>query len=206
VEPGQDFPDLRLYSRIRFMDKKKITEAIKASTSQLKKQLLVVCAVTKMLEEKGKSVPVIIGGCALAYYSREVYFTADIDLAYADSESLSLVLDEMGFRKEGRYWLNEELSLAIEAPASSLAGEDSQIETVEFEEGLYCKIIGVEDLIIDRLNACKHWKSTIDCEMAELLLTKYKDGIDWDYLEKKSAEPQNDTQEELLELKNKVKG
>ena len=28
-------------------------------------------------------------------------------------------------------------------------------------------------LIIDRLNACKHWKSEIDCEMAELLVNRY---------------------------------
>ena len=82
------------------MDRKKITEAIRTSSSQLKKQLLAVCFATKLLEEKGCPAPVVIGGCALAYYSREVYFTADID----------------------------------------------------------------------RLNACKHWKSTVDCEMAELLL------------------------------------
>ena len=193
-----------LYCRICSMDANKIREQIKTSPSQLKKQLLTVCLATRMLEEKGHPAPVVIGGCALAYYSREVYFTADIDLACSDTSALSEVLKEIGFKKEGRLWISEELSLAVEAPASSLAGEDSQMETVEFEEGLYCKIIGVEDLVIDRLNACKHWKSAIDCEMAGLLLEKYREKIDWEYLEKKAAEPQNDTKTELLELKKKI--
>ncbi|MCX8118799.1 MAG: hypothetical protein N3G78_12850 [Desulfobacterota bacterium] len=47
----------------------------------------------------------IIGGCALSYYSREVYFTADIDLAYADREALDRVLKRVGFEKRGRYWV-----------------------------------------------------------------------------------------------------
>lgn len=45
------------------------------------------------------------------------------------------------------------------------------------------EIIGVEDLIIDRLNACKHWKSEIDCEMTELLVLRYRKELDWTYLE-----------------------
>jgi hypothetical protein len=58
----------------------------------------------------------------------------------------------------------------VEVPASSLPGEESPVETVEFEAGLQCTIIGIEDLIIDRLNACKHWQSETDCEMVALLL------------------------------------
>ena len=52
--------------------------------------------------------------------------------------------------------------MALEVPASALAEEDAPKEIVEFDEGLKCKIIGVEDIIIDRLNACKHWESEID--------------------------------------------
>jgi hypothetical protein len=57
---------------------------IRNTEAHLKKQLLTVALITKLLEETGRSAPVIIGGCALSYYSREVYFTADIDLAYRD--------------------------------------------------------------------------------------------------------------------------
>lgn len=176
---------------------------IRNTESPLKKQLLTVALVSKLLEEKGKSVPVIIGGCALSYYSREVYFTADIDLAYADREALDDILVSIGFKKEGRYWISESLKLAVEVPASSLAGEDSPLEIVEFDDGMSCRIIGIEDLIIDRLNACKHWKYEVDCEMAELLVLKYAEELDWQYLERQAAKPDNNV---LVELANIRKG
>ena len=79
------------------------------------------------------------------------------------------------------------------------------METVELGEGLRCTIIGIEDLIIDRLNACKHWKSEIDCEMATLLVNRYVAELDWTYLERKAALPKNDTVKELRDMKGKVR-
>jgi hypothetical protein len=61
------------------MEREQILNIIKSTESPLKRQLLMVALVTRLLEEKGKGSPIIIGGCALSYYSREVYFTADID-------------------------------------------------------------------------------------------------------------------------------
>jgi hypothetical protein len=185
------------------MDSNRILVTIGETESPLKRQLLMVALITRLLEEAGKPAPVIIGGCALSYYSREVYFTADIDLAYADTEALDKVLREIKFKKEGRYWIHEILKMAVEASASNLAGEEAPVEIVELGEGLRCTIIGIEDLIIDRLNACKHWKSEVDCEMAELLVNRYIADLDWAYLERKAALPQNDS---LKALQNMKKG
>ena len=187
------------------MDKDRILEIIGKTESPLKKQLLMVALITRILEEAGKSAPIVIGGCALSYYSREVYFTADIDLAYADREALDKVLKSIGFRREGRYWVHEDLKLAVEAPASSLGGEEAPLEIVELGEGLRCTILGVEDLIIDRLNACKHWKSEVDCEMAELLVNRYVADLDWTYLERKATLPENDAVKELRDMKGRVR-
>jgi len=159
-----------------------------------------VALITNLLDQKGKDAPIVIGGCALSYYTREVYFTADIDLAYADRESLDTVLQDIGFKKQGRYWVNEDLKIAIAVPASVLIEEDSPVEIVELADNLQCRIIGIEDLIIDRLNACKYWKSEIDCEMVELLLKKYTKELDWNYLKKKAVRPENDVLSELSEL------
>ena len=186
------------------METQEILEIIQKTESPLKKQLLMVGLLTRLLKKMDKGAPVIIGGCALSYYSREVYFTSDIDLAYADREALGIVLKSIGFEKEGRYWVHEGLKMAIEAPASSLPGQDSPIEVVELGEGLQCSIIGIEDLVIDRLNAFKHWKSEIDGEMVELLIRRYRNDLDWSYLEKKATQPENDTLQEILELKKKV--
>ena len=186
------------------METQKILEIIQKMESPLKKQLLVVGLLTRLLKEMNKPAPVIIGGCALSYYSREIYFTSDIDLAYSDREALDRVLKGIGFKKEGRYWVNENLKVVIEAPASNLVVEDSPLEVVELGEGLQCFVIGIEDLMIDRLNAFKHWKSEIDRELVELLVRRYRDELDWSYLEKKAVLPENDTLSEILELKKKV--
>jgi hypothetical protein len=180
-----------------------ILKKIRDLQSPLARQLTMVGLITRVLEEKGKPAPILIGGLALAYYSREVYFTSDIDLAYADREALDAALTSLGFVKKGRYWVQNELDIAVEAPAGSLVGEEAPVETVELEGGLRCVILGVEDLVIDRMNACKHWKSEIDCEMAEILIARYKEDMDWAYLERKAALPENGTLTELLALKNK---
>ena len=188
------------------MNTLEIIEIIKNTESPLKRQLLMVGLITRLLEEQGKKAPVVIGGCALSYYSREVYFTTDIDLAYADREALDSVLGSIGFQKKGRYWVHEGLNMAIEAPASKLSDEEAPVEIVEVGEGLQCTIIGIEGLIIDRLNACKHRKSEIDCEMVELLIHRYFNDLDWSYLEKKSVKPENDILMELQEFKRRAQG
>jgi hypothetical protein len=178
-----------------------ILARIKATASPLARQLLLTGLVTRLLEDRGKPAPVIIGGLALSYYSREVYFTADIDLAYADRDALDSVLGQLGFTGRGRYWIHEDLDIAVECPASTLPGEEAPREFVELEAGLHCVIVGLEDLIVDRLNACKHWKSEADCETAALLVARYRDELDWSYLERKAALQENDTLVELRALR-----
>ncbi len=48
-------------------------------------------------------------------------------------------------------------------------------------------IIGIEDLVIDRLAACKHWHHTESCEWAARLLA-VADAIDGVYLSRRAAE------------------
>jgi len=43
-------------------------------------------------------------------------------------------------------------------------------------------------LIVDRLNACKHWKSQYDCEQAQVLVGAYSGKLDWEYLKKRMKE------------------
>jgi len=182
---------------------KQILTKIGATEAPLARQMLMTGLITRVLEDRGKPAPVLIGGLALSYYTRDVYFTADIDLAYADRDALDEVLRELGFVKKGRYWVHEGLDMAVEVPAADLPGEEASRETAELEGGLHCVVIGLEDLIIDRMNACQHWKSEVDCEMTELLIVRYREELDWAYLEKRAALPENDTLAEIRALKER---
>ena len=53
------------------------------------------------------------------------------------------------------------------------------------------------------MNARQHWKSEVDCEMTELLIVRYREELDWAYLEKRAALPENDTLAEIRALKER---
>ena len=170
--------------------------------SPLKRQLLVLAFISKCMKELGSHVPVLIGGCALAYYSREVYFTTDIDLACPDREALDKVLRSIGFVVDGRYWVHQSMNLMVEAPAGTLVGEDATREIIAMGDGLECCVIGLEDLLIDRMNACVHWRSKQECEMVELLVSMWSTEIDWKYLLERAEKPENSTRVRFEELRN----
>jgi len=58
-------------------------------------------------------------------------------------------------------------------------------------------VICVEDLIIDRLCACKFWDSVYDCGQAKMLARAYKKKLDKNYLQDRAKEEEVT---DLLEL------
>ena len=49
-------------------------------------------------------------------------------------------------------------------------------------DGMKVYVIGLEDIILDRLRACVHWKSNSDCEWAERLYYLHKESLDIEYM------------------------
>ena len=54
-------------------------------------------------------------------------------------------------------------------------------------DGLRVVVIGVEDLLIDRLRAWVHWRSDEDGRWARRLALLYSDRIDWRYVLERAA-------------------
>ncbi len=167
----------------------KIPQALRAARTiadPLMQKLAVMAAITKALEPQ-RIRPVVVGGTAVAFYTLGGYSTQVIDLAVIGREQFAEVLAQLGFVKQGRLWLHPDFDFPIEAPASSLAGEDAPLTTTDVN-GWPVYIIGIEDLIIDRLNAAVHWKSQADAQWASQLATLQKDRINWRYLASKARE------------------
>ena len=124
----------------------------------------------------------------MEFYTAGSYATVDIDLA-GDSEPVGQVLEAWGFEREGRHWFDEPLGLVVEVPGSAL-GIDERRHAVRLNIGATSAlIIGIEDLVVDRLAACAHWKHTESCEWAVRLLTAAED-IDMDYLRRRAVAEQ----------------
>ena len=76
-----------------------------------------------------------------------------MDLALPVSPEVDAAFAALGFEKEGRYWFHAGLDLLFEAPApAGLPGEDAPRTEIEID-GLRVVILGIEDLLLDRLRA-----------------------------------------------------
>lgn len=81
-----------------------------------------------------------------------------MDLALPATPEVDAAFVALGFEKEGRHRLHAALDLLFEAPApAGLPGEDAPRTVVEVD-GLRLVIIGIEDLLIDRLLRLGPWE------------------------------------------------
>lgn len=152
----------------------------------LERRLAFVALLTSGVEALGWPAPVIVGGHAVEFYTAGGYATVDIDLAGA-SEPVKQVLDEWGFDRQGRHWFDEELRLVVEVPGSRPGPDELEHVTRVRIGRLTVHIIGVEDLIVDRLAACKFWTDEDSCDWARTMITVTND-LDVAYLRRRASE------------------
>ena len=164
-----------------------LRDALKLAGTTIERKINFLGWLNRKLKEMDvNNFPVLVGGSAVAYYTAGNYATQDIDLCYS-SDRLDSVLLPAGFRKDGRYWVHEELDILVECPGSV---PPERIIDVELKNGDHIYVTSIEDIIIDRLCAFTFWKSTTDEEWASLMLESDTDEfpIDWEYLERRAKE------------------
>ena len=137
--------------------------------------------------EKRNVLPIVVGGSAVDFYTEGIYSSYDIDLV-SNRKIIGEILENVfNFKPSGRHWINEQIGLSVEIPDSRLAGDKDKVTVIRIEN-LNVYVIGIEDLIIDRLNACVHWKSETDCDQAMFMIRYYRDRLDFRYLEEKAKD------------------
>jgi len=137
--------------------------------------MLLLGYVTDRLENKAQHV-VLVGGQAVETYTGGQFLTGDVDISMI--------------------WLNQQLGVAIQIVGNVLTG--SLEKTCTIQTGPYnVKVIGVEDLIVDRLSHAKFWKNPGDLEKARVLYASFKKQIDESYL--KEAAKKGDVEDFLAQ-------
>jgi len=169
----------------RFRGPKEIVSKLRKEPNELKRKMLLIGYISSRLSRRGGSV-FLVGGQAVETYMAGQYTTGDIDITTTDRESTEEVLAQMGFVREGMVWLNERLAVAVHIVGSypSRTEKARIIEVGPYE----VRVVGVEDLIIDRLAAAKFWKSERDAEQASALFHGFVDRLDIDYLRRRAKE------------------
>lgn len=202
-------------------ESKELADSLRAAAAlgdRAQRTLRTAAVVSEALQRAGVIAPVLVGGGAVEIYTRSAYTTRDLDFVAASSSELEKALGPLGFVREGRHWVNEELGLLIEFPSAVLAPAVSVSIDVE---GTELRIIAVEDLIVDRLASWKHWGWDPDGAAATLLLALHPD-LDEQRLQRRAEDEDVDdalslvrslakrsdklTDAELSRLRRRIKG
>jgi predicted nucleotidyltransferase len=160
----------------------KLDEAAKIA-EPVRRNIKIAALIGEALREIGQD-PVLVGGSAVEFYTQGGYSTADMDFVAPGGPKLVEIMEELGFEKVGKDFVDKARKIYVEFPGSFL-GATERANTITID-GLPLKIISVEDLIVDRLCAFKFWKSALDGFNALLLLENGE--IDSSRLETRASE------------------
>jgi len=172
---------------------KKNFKKILSIEDPVKRRAMFIAIFSKEIIRRGGKPPIVVGGEAVELYTQGSYTTGDIDIK-APLEVTKSVLKEWGFNKKGRTWFNKDLDIYIDWLGASLdEGKEAEkrIVTLKIARGLEIKVISIEDLMIDRLNAAKWWGDVDSLMWARVLLGVQKtlgDEIDLKYLKQRARE------------------
>lgn len=178
-------PPVRPSKRLGRAPPRALIAQLTKEANELKRKMLLVGYLSDQLSKKGAFV-FLVGGQAVETYTAGQFTTGDIDITTTDQKATEKLLTQVGFKKEGMIWLNERLAMAVHI-VGSYPARTEKVRTVRI--GPYMvRIVGVEELILDRLKAAKYWKSGRDAEQALVLFNGFRNRIDIDYLRKRAKE------------------
>lgn len=157
----------------------------KYANDPVRERLCIASVICKKMKEFANEV-VMVGGSAVEFYTAASYMTKDIDFIAKDALNIKKVMTDLGFKNDGDgIWYHDNTSVIIEFPKGPLVGEYSRTIRVETAYGIV-EVIGIEDIILDRVSAAKFWQDTP--EWAEYLLSSHYDNVDFVYLRDKAKE------------------
>lgn len=140
---------------------------------------------TEYFEVKGIK-PIVVGGLSVEIYTRNDYATQDIDFVSDGWDQFNEVLTQIGFIKVEREWYHADAELAIEIPSNHLEGSMDKVFILHLSNNRKLYVIGIEDIIIHRLEGILHRrfpKDDEDYEWAMRMFLIHRDSnIDMDYL------------------------
>lgn len=131
--------------------------ALAATDDANTRVLVVAAALTRLFDEAGMEVTVV-GGSAAVVWDADAVATADIDVVgfYDDARLSDVLIGQLGLRRSGRFWIDEELGVYVEAPGWSLEPDGARAVIVPTRVG-DVRVIRIEDLVLDRV---QQWSAT----------------------------------------------
>lgn len=133
--------------------------------------------------------PVVVGGLALEIYTRYGYFINDLDIVLKNNGLLKSVLDKLGLTAQGKYWYCSELAVGLDIhPLNTSRINMDMLTLIKLTSGRQLYVVGMEDLILDRIRIYYGNGSGYDLGWAMRIYKIYRGDINMDYLMEKASE------------------
>lgn len=164
---------------------RRLLEQAAAEPDRIQRHLMIAALVGQIIS----SDPIVVGGLAEDYYTNDRYKPTDLDLCAHIGEQDEERLREFGFEREGRHWYQAQTRVAVEFPDDRIDGDESRVETIEFDEGI-ARIIGMDDLYLDRLRQATMTESEggIAFVGAVAIAAARFEDLDWKYIRRRIRE------------------
>ena len=128
--------------------------------------------------------PIIVGGLAVAYWTSSAHLTSDIDVVMPDVAEADARLEQLGFAREGRFWILPGRDVFLEAPGSRLEPSAEGFETIETRSGRFVRIHSADELLLQRLMEFAGTGSSSSFQQCLWLLGS--EGIDQERLDRRA--------------------
>jgi hypothetical protein len=117
---------------------------------------------------------VLSGGACVSIYTKNKYESFDLDfvlLANIGRKKIGLVLETLGFRKDGRHYRHQDTPYIVEFLSPPLSvGEEPVREIREIRRGkAILRLLSPTDCVKDRLAAFYHWNDSPSLAQAMLV-------------------------------------
>ena len=186
-------------------DEKRIEKELpnlKRIGNRWERRLSFAAIISEFLQKKHGVDLVVVGGNAVEFYTLGSYSAEDIHIVLSNFGIVEELLRDLDFEKINRIWYREDIDISVDLVGSELAGNPKRVSRVSIK-GKTVQVIGLEGIIVDRLNAFIHCKSKQDGFCAqEMIAIHYRD-IDWKYLEGRCEKEQ--VASALENLKKEIK-
>ncbi|MCD9026297.1 hypothetical protein [Cohnella silvisoli] len=157
---------------------KALTELVGAA--KFERLLQTAAIITDLLMQHGIK-PIIVGGLSVEIYTLSGYSTEDIDFVLSGYDKTGEILEQLGFQKLGKNWLHPTVGVSVEVPSNLLAGDYNKVTELQVDDKRVY-VIGLEDIVLDRLRKAVHWNSGRDREWGYRLLLMYLEKLELSYM------------------------
>jgi hypothetical protein len=126
-------------------------------------------------------VVILSGGTAASFYSNNKYISKDLDLIntnFARRIKIKSIMEKVGFREQGRYFINPATPFFVEFPDGPLSVGEEPVKVVnEFELATgTLRVISATDCVKDRLCAYYFWNDQQG--LAQAILVSESQSVD----------------------------